>query len=117
MEDPRIREALLFEGVGEKVRCHICERRCEIPEGRLGFCSTRKNIEGKLYTLEYGDISSLSINPIEKKPLFHFWPGSKALTVGSWSCNFSCPWCQNYDISKSPQNVGGGEIYKPLRAC
>jgi pyruvate-formate lyase-activating enzyme len=55
---------------------------------------------GKLYTLEYGDISSLSANPIEKKPFFHFFPGSHALTVGSWSCNFTYPWCQNWEISK-----------------
>jgi pyruvate formate lyase activating enzyme len=58
------------------------------------------NIQGKLYTLVYGDISSISANPIEKKPFFHFWPGSYALTVGTWSCNFLCPWCQNWDISK-----------------
>jgi len=62
------------------------------------------NIEGKLYTLVYGDISSISANPIEKKPFFHFWPGSWALTIGTWSCNFTCPWCQNYNISKvAPQ--------------
>jgi pyruvate formate lyase activating enzyme len=62
------------------------------------------NVGGKLYTLVYGDISSMSANPIEKKPFFHFWPGSWALTIGTWSCNFTCPWCQNYDISKtSPQ--------------
>ena len=58
------------------------------------------NIDGRLYTLVYGDVSSLSANPIEKKPFFHYWPGSYALTIGTWSCNFSCPWCQNYDISK-----------------
>ncbi|GAI62333.1 unnamed protein product, partial [marine sediment metagenome] len=81
-------------------------RPCLIPEGESGFCATRKNIGGQLYTLEYGDISSISANPIEKKPFFHFYPGTKALTIGSWSCNFTCPWCQNYDISKSPQNIG-----------
>ncbi len=113
MGDPRIREALLFEEAEGRLRCHTCERCCDIPKGGLGFCNTRKNIGGKLYTLEYGDISSLSINPIEKKPLFHFWPGSEALTIGSWGCNFNCPWCQNYDISKSPQNVGKGRYISP----
>ena len=113
MAEDRIREALLYERIGDKVQCHTCERRCLIPEGELGFCATRKNIGGWLYTLEYGDISSLSANPIEKKPLFHFHPGTKALTIGSWSCNFTCPWCQNYDISKSPQNIGKGQYISP----
>jgi len=111
----RIREVLLFEHVGDKLQCHTCERQCLIPEGELGFCATRKNINGRLYTLEYGDISSISANPIEKKPFFHFYPGTKALTIGSWSCNFTCPWCQNYDISKSPQNIGNGQYISPDR--
>jgi len=109
MAEDRVREALLYEHLGDKVQCHTCERRCLIPEGELGFCATRKNIGGQLYTLAYGDISSISANPIEKKPFFHFYPGTKALTIGSWSCNFTCPWCQNYDISKSPQNIGKGQ--------
>jgi len=105
---------LLHEQVDGKLRCNTCERNCEIPPGKLGFCQTRKNIGGKLYTLEYGDISSLSVNPIEKKPFFHFWPGSRALTAGSWSCNFTCPWCQNHDISKSPQKIGRGKYISPI---
>jgi len=96
-----IKEALLYEHKDKSVRCRTCERFCKIAVGRLGFCKTRKNIEGKLYTLEYGDIASLSANPIEKKPFFHFFPGTKALTVGSYGCNFTCPWCQNWAISKS----------------
>lgn len=96
-----IKEALLYEHKGKSVRCKTCERYCEIAVGKLGFCKTRKNIEGKLYTLEYGDIASISVNPIEKKPFFHFFPGTQALTVGSYGCNFSCPWCQNWEISKS----------------
>ena len=82
------------------VECGVCERRCMISLGAIGFCKTRMNIQGELYTLVYGDISSMAANPIEKKPFFHFWPGSYALTVGTWSCNFTCPWCQNWDISK-----------------
>ncbi|MHA1754389.1 MAG: AmmeMemoRadiSam system radical SAM enzyme [Candidatus Odinarchaeia archaeon] len=95
-----IREAILYEKKGTYVKCGICRRNCLITEGEFGFCKTRKNINGKLFTVIYGLISSLSVNPIEKKPFFHFFPGSKALTVGSWSCNFICPWCQNYRISK-----------------
>ncbi|MBA7501418.1 hypothetical protein ES704_04184 [subsurface metagenome] len=113
MAEDRVRESLLYQRLGNKVQCHTCERRCLIPEGELGFCSTRRNIGGRLYTLEYGDISSISANPIEKKPFFHFYPGTKALTIGSWSCNFTCPWCQNYDISKSPQNIGSGQYISP----
>ena len=115
MAEDRIREALLYKHLTDRVQCLTCERRCLIPEGESGLCATRKNIGGRLYTLEYGDISSISANPIEKKPFFHFYPGTKALTVGSWSCNFTCPWCQNYDISKSPQNIGKGEYISPAR--
>lgn len=82
-------------------RCLVCERRCSIKEGETGHCRTRINHDGVIYTLNYNNVSSLSINPIEKKPFFHFYPDSRALTVGFWSCNFDCPWCQNYDISKS----------------
>lgn len=81
-------------------RCLVCERYCLIKEGEKGHCKTRINENGIIYTLNYGNISSLSVNPIEKKPLFHFYPGTRALTIGFWSCNFDCPWCQNYDISK-----------------
>jgi pyruvate formate lyase activating enzyme len=87
----RIKEALLQERLNGRIKCLTCERKCIIPEGATGFCKTRKNIDGKLYTLVYGEISSLSANPIEKKPLYHFWPGTLALTVGTWSCNFTCP--------------------------
>jgi pyruvate formate lyase activating enzyme len=81
-------------------KCLICERRCIIKANKKGHCQTRINKDGVIYSLNYGNISSISINPIEKKPLFHFYPGSRALTVGFWSCNFDCPWCQNHDISK-----------------
>jgi len=96
-----IKEALLYDKLeNKKVKCNTCNRRCIIPSSKLGFCKTRKNKNGKLYSLEYGLISSINVNPIEKKPLFHFWPGSDCLTIGSWSCTFTCPWCQNFDISK-----------------
>lgn len=95
------RPALLAEPVGERLRCLTCERRCEIAPGGLGWCRTRGHREGGLVTFIYGAVSSLSANPIEKKPLYHFYPGSVALTSGSWSCNFACPWCQNWEISKA----------------
>ena len=108
------REALLYEKLDQvHVRCHTCEKCCEISPDRFGFCKTRKNTNGRLYTLVYGDVSSLSANPIEKKPLFHFHPGSIALTIGTWSCNFSCPWCQNWELSKSYPAERKGEYVSP----
>ena len=96
------KESYLYEQLEKcKVKCKTCNRECVIPPGELGFCKTRENRSGRLFSLEYGLISSLSINPIEKKPFFHFFPGSNFLTVGSWSCTFTCPWCQNYEISKA----------------
>lgn len=106
MKDPFVREGLLQEAVGDKVRCLTCERRCLLTEGASGWCRTRRNVRGMVHTLIYGNVSSLSANPIEKKPLHHFFPGSVALTAGSWSCNFGCPWCQNWNISKSPPRKG-----------
>ncbi len=111
MPSPFIHKALLQEPTGDKVRCLTCERRCELADGQVGWCRTRQNRAGTLYTLIYSAVSSLSCNPIEKKPLYHFYPGSVALTTGSWSCNFACPWCQNWDISKQPPS--GGEFISP----
>ncbi len=111
MSSPFIRAALLQERDAGKVRCLTCERRCLLGEGQRGWCRTRENRDGQLVTLIYGAVSSLSLNPIEKKPLYHFYPGSRALTAGSWSCNFACPWCQNWEISKEPP--GGGTYYSP----
>ncbi|MDH7487782.1 MAG: AmmeMemoRadiSam system radical SAM enzyme [Anaerolineae bacterium] len=112
-ESPFIREALLQEPADGKVRCLTCERRCLLAEGQAGWCRTRRNIGGRLHTLIYGAVSSLSANPIEKKPLYHFHPGTVALTAGSWGCNFDCPWCQNWDISKSPP--AGGRFMTPAQ--
>ena len=96
-----------------RVRCGVCERHCHLREGSVGFCGTRANLGGKLRTLVYGDISSIASNPIEKKPFFHFWPGSKALTVGTWGCNFTCGWCQNFDISKTPPDPTRASFLSP----
>jgi len=82
------------------LQCNLCERRCRIPSGGKGFCKTRMNINGKLYTLVYGNLSALESRPIEVKPFFHYWPGSTALTFSTWSCNFDCVWCQNWSLSK-----------------
>lgn len=84
-------------------QCLTCERKCKISEGKTGFCNTRINQNGIIYTIVYGLIPALSFNPIEKKPLYHFYPGTIALTVGTYGCNFNCFWCQNHHISH-PRN-------------
>ena len=106
MENAFERQALLQERVGNKIRCNVCERRCAIVPGGLGWCQTREHRDGQLVTLIYGAVSSMAANPVEKKPFYHFYPGTYAFTAGSWSCNFGCPWCQNYHISKAPPSPG-----------
>lgn len=102
-----VHESLLQEKINHKRRCNVCERRCKVGVDGLGWCRTRENRHGKLVTLTYGAVSSLAVNPIEKKPFYHFHPGSLALTAGSWSCNFGCPWCQNHELCKTPpQRMG-----------
>jgi pyruvate formate lyase activating enzyme len=108
--------ALLWRSVSSArkvVRCLNCARRCVLQPDEVGWCRTRQNRDGTLVTLTYGVVSSLSVNPIEKKPLYHFYPGSVALTSGSWSCNFACPWCQNWGLSKRPPD--GGRFFSPAR--
>ncbi|WP_455143127.1 AmmeMemoRadiSam system radical SAM enzyme [Candidatus Hodarchaeum mangrovi] len=105
------KEARLYQQLSQlRVQCKTCERQCIIADGKMGFCKTRKNERGVLYTINYGMVSSFSVNPIEKKPLFHYYPGSFAATVGSFSCNFTCPWCQNWEITKTCPS----EVLKPI---
>jgi len=111
---PVVHEALLYDKLpNEKVRCGLCERRCRISHGQRGFCKTRTNIAGKLYTLVYGDLSALESRPIEIKPFFHYWPGSTALTFSTWSCNLDCGWCQNYHLSKTEPNPAKSSYFPP----
>ena len=96
-----VKETPLYRSLGDgKVECLVCERRCVISPGFKGWCKTKANFEGKLYTLVYGDLSAVESRPIEIKPFFHYWPGSTSLTFSTWSCNFDCPWCQNHHLSK-----------------
>ncbi|HOM71901.1 MAG TPA: AmmeMemoRadiSam system radical SAM enzyme [Armatimonadota bacterium] len=99
-EDGVLREALLQEKLDKgRVRCNICQRRCNIPENKAGYCMTKVNIGGTLYTTIYGVISSAAADPIEKKPVYHFKPGSLCYSVGSLGCNFRCMFCQNWQIA------------------
>ncbi len=95
-----MREAIFYEVLNDNViKCNICQRHCLISEGLRGYCSTRLNRCGKLFTLSYGMVSTLSVAPIEKKPLFHFYPGSRWFSLGTFGCNFLCPGCQNWEIA------------------
>lgn len=112
MQLPVVREALLYEKQrGSKVKCSLCEWRCVIQPSNRGRCKTRVNLDGTLFTLIYGDLSALESRPIEIKPFFHYWPGSSALTFSTWSCNFSCPWCQNHHLSKIEPNPSKSSHY------
>ncbi len=92
----------------KKVKCKICSHYCIISPGKRGFCNTRENIGGILYTLVYGScISKGSIDPIEKKPLYHFWPSSEVYSIATIGCNFRCKHCQNWEISQSYPDLNG----------
>lgn len=96
----------------KKVRCNLCPHRCLISDGGVGFCQARKNKNGKLYSLNYGYISSIAFDPIEKKPLYHFYPGSSILSIGTFGCSFRCLHCQNYSISQQMPQVFEMEVDK-----
>lgn len=96
-----MKEALFYEQEDGKIKCLLCPKECTIAEGKRGFCQVRENIKGKLYALTFGECSSVNLDPIEKKPLYHFYPGSSILSLGSWGCNLSCQFCQNWSISQN----------------
>jgi pyruvate formate lyase activating enzyme len=103
-------EALLYEQLADgAVGCQACAHGCEIPKGEHGRCGVRLNDGGTLYSQVYGNTASLNIDPIEKKPLFHFLPGSKSLSIGTFGCNFRCRFCQNWELSQAPRIAGGME--------
>lgn len=97
-----MKEAYLYKKFSDnKVRCQACSHYCLIDENQKGICRTRKNIRGKLYSLVYGKPCAINIDPIEKKPFFHFLPGSQSLSIATVGCNFRCDNCQNYAISQT----------------
>lgn len=99
-----LKEARWYEKLEDgKVRCHLCAHRCLIHDGKLGVCQVRKNEAGTLYTLVYGRTISQHVDPIEKKPLFHVYPGSSSFSIATPGCNFRCLFCQNADISQMPR--------------
>ncbi|OYT42836.1 MAG: AmmeMemoRadiSam system radical SAM enzyme [Candidatus Aenigmarchaeota archaeon ex4484_56] len=96
-----MKEALFYRKLKNKqVKCLLCPKGCEIYPNSTGFCRVRKNIEGTLYSVVYGRPCTLTIDPIEKKPLYHFFPGTTCLSVSTVGCNFACTFCQNFEISQ-----------------
>ena len=104
------KEALLYEKLPDnKVRCDLCAHRCLIAENAFGICGVRKNMEGALYSLVYRNVITANADPIEKKPLYHFLPGSMSFSVATIGCNFKCGFCQNWEISQL--NMTGAPDY------
>jgi pyruvate formate lyase activating enzyme len=102
-----MKEAMLYEKIEKsRVRCHLCAHRCVIAEGKLGVCRVRRNVNGTLHTLVYGRTISQHVDPVEKKPLYHFYPGSRSYSIATPGCNFRCPWCQNANIAHMPRERG-----------
>jgi pyruvate formate lyase activating enzyme len=96
-----MKEALLYEKLENRiVRCYLCSHHCKIADRKFGFCQVRQNIDGLLYTYAYGKVIASHIDPIEKKPLNHFLPGSLSFSIATIGCNFHCGFCQNWEISQ-----------------
>jgi pyruvate formate lyase activating enzyme len=101
-----IREAMLYEKLGDKrVQCNLCAHQCTIKPDRRGVCGVRENKDGILYSLVYPIVIAEHIDPIEKKPFFHVYPGSKSYSIAAAGCNFNCEFCQNHEISQMPRST------------
>ncbi|MBN2199641.1 MAG: AmmeMemoRadiSam system radical SAM enzyme [Candidatus Aminicenantes bacterium] len=96
------------------VVCSLCSHRCRIRRGEFGVCGVRKNLEGRLVTYAYGEVVAVHADPIEKKPLYHFLPGTRSLSIATAGCNFRCPFCQNWQISQLRRADGRVEGSRPL---
>ena len=102
-----MKEAMFFrQGKDREVHCFLCNHRCHIKPGRLGICGVRQNRDGILWSLVYGRLIAEHIDPIEKKPLYHFLPGTRSYSIATMGCNFRCTFCQNADISQNPRESG-----------
>jgi pyruvate formate lyase activating enzyme len=106
-----LKEAMLYKKIEEdeeKVSCFLCSHHCLISEGKFGICQVRENRGGVLYTHAYGELIARNIDPIEKKPLYHFFPGSRSLSIAAVGCNFRCGFCQNWQISQVKEAKASG---------
>lgn len=92
--------AMFYEKIKDKIHCFLCPHNCVIENGHFGKCNVRIHEDGELFTINYGEVTSASLDPIEKKPLHYFRPNTEIFSVGSFGCNFTCGFCQNYSISQ-----------------
>ena len=109
-----MKEALLYEKLDKGlVRCFLCAHFCRIKDGEFGFCGVRQNIGGVLFTHSYGKVVSAGVDPVEKKPLYHFLPGTSSFSIAAAGCNFRCGFCQNWQISQASDKNERMEIVPP----
>ncbi len=112
-----LKEAMLYRSLeGQRCVCDLCSHRCEIIPEKYGICGVRQNREGRLFTHVYGEVIAAHVDPIEKKPLYHYLPGSTAFSIATIGCNFKCPFCQNWQISQKSKRKGdtaGSEPFLP----
>jgi len=111
----QLKEAMHYERLEEqKVICRLCPHECTIAPGKYGICRVRNNIEGILYTHNYGKIAAVAMDPVEKKPLYHFYPGKYLLSLGTVGCNFRCRFCQNHHIAQHgmDEKTSAGDLYE-----
>jgi pyruvate formate lyase activating enzyme len=112
MSSPKI--ARWFEADKGFVTCRLCPHLCQIREGKTGICQVRQNVNGQLHALTYGKVAALHMDPVEKKPLYHFYPGRNIISAGSIGCNLDCDFCQNHEISQAePGTYHVTETYSP----
>jgi len=113
---PEPHDAMLWDALdGRKVRCNLCGHACVLAAGKYGVCRVRQNVAGALKSLNYDAVVAMNVDPIEKKPLFHFLPGTTSLSVAAAGCNFQCGFCQNWQISQSPRTgrISRGQAASP----
>lgn len=119
-----MKEAYFYKKENNIITCTLCPHYCALKEGQTGICATKKVINGRLIALNYGHLTAVNIDPIEKKPLKHFMPGTKTMSIGSYGCNFYCKFCQNHEIAKhwqyynqySPNDIVQMTLDKSLRS-
>jgi pyruvate formate lyase activating enzyme len=110
-----MKEAMLYEKLDNgEVHCSLCAHGCVISEGSFGFCGVRQNRDGALYTLVYGEVIASNVDPIEKKPLYHFLPGTLTYSIATMGCNFRCGFCQNWQISQMSKRKDSGTSQNTL---
>ncbi|AOR23369.1 AmmeMemoRadiSam system radical SAM enzyme [Clostridium taeniosporum] len=111
-------KVLFYEELQDKIKCKLCPHNCIIGDNKFGICKVRTNSDNELFAVNYGEVTSIAIDPIEKKPLYHFKPSKNILSIGSFGCNMTCSFCQNYEISQNKpktQYISIEELIKTIQ--